>query len=301
MLQRVPGRWRPGSGGGGSVTTTYPLTGTTSIKSVAPPHCGKLARSSSTALTFTPFNGDLIRIQGTLYQIPSAGITGLANTSVFVNGSGGSSLSSSTLYYVYAFINSGTVTADFSTTAHATSSTAGNIGTQVKSGDETRTLVGMIRTNGSSQFVDTNAQRFVRSWFNEDGVSTTNSFTASRNTTSTSFVEANSEIRNEALLWSGEKWHIAVGGGGYNSAAGNAVWIGFGVDSTSTAESGAPYFNGAGANYASTLGGSIVKTGLSEGYHYCTLLLAVSAGTGTLGGAAPFSGTITTLCARTMK
>lgn len=247
-----------------------------------------LAKSSSN-LVLSPKNGNQLIINGTAQAVPDAGVS--------LSTSG---LSSSTLYYIYAYMNSGTMTLEASATAYAVSTTSGNKGIVIKSGADTRTLVGMARTNGSTAWVDSDSQRFVRSYFNEDGVSTKKSFTASRNTTSTTFVEANSEIRNEALLWSGEKWHLALGGGGYNSAAGNAVWIAFALDGT-TAESGAPYFNGAGVNYANTLGGAICKTGLSEGYHYATLLLAVSAGTGTLGGIAPFSATITTLSGRTMK
>lgn len=125
---------------------------------------GILLFSSATALTFTPYNGDRIKINGKIYAIPSGGITGLANTSVFVAGVGGQNLAASTTYNVYAFDNSGTVTADFVTdaTAHATSSTAGNVGTEIKSGDDTRSLIGKIRTNGSSQFTT----GLVATWFN---------------------------------------------------------------------------------------------------------------------------------------
>ena len=82
-----------------------------------------------------------------------------------MNGTGSFNIAANTLYYVYAFNNSGTVTADYSTTGHATSTTAGNVGTEIKSGDDTRTLIGMIRT-GASGFLNTADFRGVISWFN---------------------------------------------------------------------------------------------------------------------------------------
>lgn len=279
-LRRIPGRWRPG-GGGGSVSTTYPLSGTSSLTSVDPPHCGKLARSSSTALTFTPFNGDLIRIQGVLYQIPSAGIAGLANTSVFVNGSSGSSLSASTLYYVYAFINSGTVTADFSTTAHATSSTAGNIGTEVKSGDETRTLIGMIRTNGSSQFVDSNTQRFVLSYYNRRAVVGVSNNTATRSTSSTTFVEFNSEMRVEFLCWSDEVTSAHIVGSGYPGAGSTTIYFAIAFDDGTTPENGMCTLSDGTGGAQRPIACSAFRI-LSEGYHFATISGAADSSTSNL-------------------
>ncbi|WP_233358245.1 hypothetical protein, partial [Vibrio cholerae] len=76
----------------------------------------------------------------------------------------------------------------------------------------TRTLIGMIRTNGSSQFVNSSTQRFVRSWFNDPGVGCIGAFSANRSTSSTSYIEVNTEIRNEFLLWSGEYVIAAIAG-----------------------------------------------------------------------------------------
>jgi hypothetical protein len=76
-----------------------------------------------------------------------------ANTGTFVNGVGGSTVAANTTYYVYVFNNAGTLALDFCSTGHATSTTAGNVGTEIKSGDNTRTLVGMTYTNGvATQF-----------------------------------------------------------------------------------------------------------------------------------------------------
>jgi hypothetical protein len=133
------------------------------------PQCGRLSYVSATQIKFAPFNGGSIKIAGLLYPIPSAGITA-ANTSVYVNGVAGQNLAAATLYYVYLFNNAGTLTIDFSTTAYATDTTTGNVGVVIKSGDNTRSLVGWLYTNGSGGF-GTGPLLNVNSWFNT-GVST---------------------------------------------------------------------------------------------------------------------------------
>jgi hypothetical protein len=122
---------------------------------------GYLSFTSATQITLQPWMGDLIKISGVLFQIP--GNITAANTGVFVNGTAGQNLAASTLYYVYLFNNAGTLTIDYSATAYATSATAGNVGMQIKSGDDTRTLIGLVFTNASSQIVLEN----VISWFNK--------------------------------------------------------------------------------------------------------------------------------------
>jgi hypothetical protein len=149
---------------------------------------GLLVCTNTTTLTFQPFNGDRIKIAGLWYKIPSAGITG-SNTGVFLNGVGASNLAASTVYYVYLFNNAGTLTFDYSTTGRVTDTTSGNVGTEIKSADNTRSLIGMVRVNASAQFTDNNGSRLTLSWFNrqnKDGLQsgasgTTPSTTASPN------------------------------------------------------------------------------------------------------------------------
>ncbi|WP_022722934.1 hypothetical protein [Rhodopseudomonas sp. B29] len=130
-----------------------------------PFQCGKLTYVSSSALKFAPRNGDLIKINGAVYRIPAAGIAGLGNTAAFVNGVGASILAASTVYRVYAFVNAGVITADFRTGAHATSATAGNEGVEILSGDDSRTLIGMVLTDGTGNF----SNFATLSWFNRGG------------------------------------------------------------------------------------------------------------------------------------
>jgi hypothetical protein len=198
------------------------------------PHCGRLTLVSATALAFKPVNGDRIRISGTDYAIPAAGIAGLANTGVYVNGVAGQNLAASSLYYVYAFNNAGTVTGDFSTTTHATSATAGNVGTEIKNGDDTRSFIGFIITNASAQFVDSDASRWVASWFNRRPRRAQNALGASRTTSSGSFVQIEVSTDSPSFL----AWGDAVMGA-FNGEAGNSGTTGWvevllGINNAST-------------------------------------------------------------------
>jgi hypothetical protein len=131
--------------------------------------CGRLTKSGSNLL-FSPFNGNLISINGNFEEIPDAGVT---------LGVGG--LSASTTYRIYAFMSAGTLTLEASTTVHATQA---GTGIEIKSGDATRTLVGMARTNGSTAWEDSATKRLVLSWFNRRAIHGRNGFAADRTTAS---------------------------------------------------------------------------------------------------------------------
>lgn len=137
------------------------------------PRAGQLTRLSASQLAFKPYNGDKIKINGVLYDIPSGGIAGLGNTGVRVDAVAGQNLAANSVYHVYASNVGGIVTGNFSPSAqHKPSQTAGNVGVEVScSADfvtefQTDTLIGIIRTNASAQFEDNDVNRYVRSWFN---------------------------------------------------------------------------------------------------------------------------------------
>ncbi len=120
-------------------------------------HSGRLVWASNTTLLFQPWNGDVIKINGTYYQIPAAGIT-IPNTG----------LAASTTYLVGLSYSGGVLTPFFyaNPSSHAPSSTAGNVGVEIIGGNDAYSLIGMVQTNTSVQFVDTQAVRGVISWFN---------------------------------------------------------------------------------------------------------------------------------------
>jgi hypothetical protein len=240
---------------------------------------GLLTFVSATALKFAPYNGNKIRINGVIYTIPNAGIAGVANTSVFVNGTGAQNLAANTVYWVFAFSNAGVVTVDFRTAAtHATSATTGNEGVEILTADDTRTLIGLCRTNASSQFADSVTQRFVRSWFNDPGSYLNNFFTVDRTTTSLTYVEVNSQIRIEFVNWAGEQVHLAFNGSTYGDGV-VAVTTSIGIDGATPEDVWVINSTSTGAWMPTIL---VTYATPSEGYHFATALGRVDqAGTGT--------------------
>ncbi|HYE89532.1 MAG TPA: hypothetical protein VEA38_00875 [Terriglobales bacterium] len=101
---------------------------------------------SASSIKLLPLNGNRLIINGTTQTIPAAGVS-LSN----------SGLTTSTTYYLYAYMNGSTMTLEASTTAHATSSTDG---VEIKSGDQTRTFVGEVDVDGSGNF-----EADIRQWF----------------------------------------------------------------------------------------------------------------------------------------
>jgi len=283
---RGDGSWAVPAGAGTvtSVSATYPLGGgpvTTSgaLSYAGPTNFGLFQYVSTTSCTFVPYNGDTIRIAGVVYQIPSGGVaSGNPSGGVHLNGTASSSLVAATLYYAYLYNNAGTLTIDFSTTAYAMDTTAGNVGTQIKSGDNTRSLIGMVYCAAGPVFSYSAANRLVRSWFNEPGVSLSNQFTAGRTTTSSTYVEINTEIRDQFLIWAIESAEFRESGPLQASAAGN-VLTGISFDGNTPDGVSATNMQAAVQGPSSA---SINSTSLAEGFHYATVFGAVTSGiTGT--------------------
>jgi hypothetical protein len=217
-----------------------------------------LTVTSSTTLTLAPYNGNKLIINGSYYQVPSAGV-----------GLGNGGLSASTKYFIYAFVSAGVITLLASATGHQT----GTNGVEIMTGDPTRTLVGMIFTNASSQFVDNTTTRTCFSWFNRTmkpialtGVGSTTSNTAVTISTGIFF-----------LQWADGGVSIGVSGTISNNTAGANT------QSTITID-GSPF----GANsffspFAANANGAIstrISGQFAEGAHTMFLSGLVGAGTG---------------------
>jgi hypothetical protein len=201
-------------------------------------------------------------IGGTARSVPGAGVT-LAPTA----------LTPGTLYYIYASWSGSAIVLEASTTGHSQHTD----GVEIKTGDSTRTLVGMARIISGPAWADTGAQRFVLSWFSRRDLSGTNVLTTIRTTTSTTFVEINSEIRSEFLTWGDESVVIGLAGTVIGSSGGNNVAAGLAIDNTT------PLAAVMGNNSSSTRGmpiGLAANATPAEGYHYLTMIGAVQAGTG---------------------
>ena len=105
------------------------------------------------SLVLAPENGNKLMINGVMRTIPNAGVP-LASTG----------LATGTTYWIYAFLNTaGAMASEADTTPPAVDAATGM---KVKSGDPSRTYVGVARTTASGAWADTEQQRFVASHFN---------------------------------------------------------------------------------------------------------------------------------------
>jgi hypothetical protein len=226
----------------------------------------RLVATSSTVLTLIPINGQFIKIAGVIYAIPSAGVT-LSN----------SGLSASTRYYIYATISGGNVTLSASATAYATDTTAGNVGVRIKSGDNAFTLVGMIYTSASSQFVDTATNRQVLSYFNR--LDRYLFGTASNYSTTNAALTVVTPIMISSLNWADDGISVWLAGqGGMTGAFALQAAI---FDNNTANTYGVKqyiYTTGGSTNYPNLLGGWHQP---SEGFHSYYIAIGASSGSGT--------------------
>lgn len=207
-------------------------------------------------------NGKLLTINGAAETVPAAGVS-LAPTS----------LTPGTTYFIYAFMSAGTMTLEASTTAHATHTD----GVEIKSADATRTLVGMARIITGPAWVDTDAQRFVVSWFHRRTKIARNTLAGDRTSTSTTYVEIDSAARAEFLTWENTVLFF-LAGTMWNNTGGNGVFAAHSLDGT---KFGADMeFDIGTGNDQGVYAGSEVKSDLAEGYHYGSLFGRVEATTG---------------------
>jgi hypothetical protein len=251
---------------------------------IPPPQCGRLVYVSATAVKFSPCNGNQIKVNGVLRSIPNAGITGVANTGVFVNGIAAQNLAANTFYYVYVFISSGVVTADFRTdgNGHLPSDTVGNEGVEVRvstgtTKDDSRTLIGMVATNASSQFQAT----CVCSWFNRRDKVGTASLTGSSVALS-GFAEVSTSLRVPFLLWADEAARLDFAGVAFSANVVNTgLAIGISIDGASDPAAMNGFQAETTGQPLTAVPIGISKSGLIEAAaHYATILGGVSSTSG---------------------
>lgn len=150
-----------------------------------------------------------VKIAGITYRVPPSGIT-QANTVCFVNGTSGQNLAVNTTYLVCLFVNAGALTMDFrSTLTNIRDTTPGNEGVQIRSGDSSRSVIGMIRTGPAAKFIDTRNQRFVRGWFNRGAKLIGNDW-AGRTLAPTSYEDVTPDAHVEFVSFAGDVAHVAT-------------------------------------------------------------------------------------------
>ena len=239
-------------------------------------------------ITLRRRNGGHIKPNGKLLLIPETGWQLILNTNrpgeitqLGPNGMSYVSLNETVVGFVSLMLS------PLAGASHGPSPTPGNEGTEVifvgGQPANNQTLVGMVRGNANpGWFVDTERQRFVRSWFNDRGVSAFANLTADRVLPQNGvWLEVHTEIRNELLLWEGEKLWAQAAGTSVQGGSGQANYSAIGFDGT-TPEPNAI------ADYIATnqyMGfAAQALRALAEGYHYATLLGRTSGGAGTWGG-----------------
>jgi hypothetical protein len=216
-----------------------------------------------------PYRGNLITVNGAQCTVPDAGVT-LAATGLTPNH----------LYYIFAVATAGVVTSleagDSGSIAHATSTTAGNKGVEIKSGDDTRTLVGMARVISGPAWQDSAAQRFVVSWFNRRGISCNGGSVTISGSIGSGLGERTSSSRCEFLAWSDEavfaQCQVSM-----RSTSNGTLSSRVDIDGATFGDTVIPD----GVANLFSLANAIFVTSLGEGYHYSTWDAAVQNGSGT--------------------
>ncbi len=155
--------------------------------------------TNSTTCTLVPYQGNLLSIGGVNYVIPSAGVT-LSATGLTV----------STLYYVYAWMNSTTMTLEASTTGHSTDTATG---IEIKTGDATRTLVGMVYPTTGPVFQSSGGVQYVLSWFNRKPISSIIVLNSNITVTNTALTEIDVTYRALFLSWAKDNVNALCTGG----------------------------------------------------------------------------------------
>jgi hypothetical protein len=211
-------------------------------------------------LLLSRWDGNALFIQDRFREVPASGPT-LAATGLTPN----------TTYYIYASWSGSAIVLDASTTGYANDTTYGH---RIKTGDNTRTLVGMARCVTGPAW-SSNAS-LTRSWFNTDKLRAVLTLGTDRSTTSTSNVETNSADRVEFLLWS----HETFGLSGFlntwlESAGACRMFAGIMVDGVLLSQ-GFVDTAGVEQRFVTTIS---PFTSPAEGYHYGSISFSTSNGT----------------------
>jgi len=234
----------------------------TPVQQIVQAHgCCKL-RKEGTALILRRHNGNTITINGVMQTIPAAGVS--LTPAGLTDG----------VYFVYAYMNAAVMTLEFSATGHSQDPTTG---IEIKTGDTTRTLVGMAGVY-SNVLYDSLTQRLVRSWFNDTGVTAWGYNAAIFNSTSTGYV-AVTGLFAQTLMWAGEDMVAAVTGQCNNTTAGQVEYHSIAINGS--AQIGSCIIHTPAANYWSAFALTLPNTwGGADGLVAAQLNVAVSGGSG---------------------
>lgn len=248
------------------------------------PAQGRLLFTSGVQIRYTPFNGRNLAVvtNGTMVSrdIGASGI-GSGNPSTgsnFVNGVANQVLVANTTYLVTVFDNAGVLAFDFLTSLAHTPDAAS--GVEVATGAPTRSVVGMVRMNATGVFQDDNGLLGVISWFNRRDKSITNGYSVNRTSDVGAYVEIHGEIRGNFITWADDAVSVSLTGAMGNNTQGAVTLALLTFETLNAEDASARYFQPIATSEMVPLAMTLYKTGLADGYHFATMLGAVSGGIG---------------------
>ena len=203
----------PGNNSTRLATTAYADNAASAATSVLAAGECRLALSGGN-LVLSRFNGIRLAINGAIKTIPQAGVS-LAP----------SGLTAGTAYYIYAFMNSGTMTLEASTTVPATDATTG---VQIKTGDATRSLVGLWLISTGPAWSTVACQG--ASWFNPVAKMTAGANASPATTSSATLVELATNARVDFVTFADRPVRLEISGRAGVSIAQQDVAITASVD-----------------------------------------------------------------------
>jgi len=173
-------------------------------------------------LLLSPKDGNQLFINSAFRTIPDAGVTLSPSTAV-----GGGAVAATTLYYIYASWSGSAIAMEASTTAYAAQA---GTGVKIKSGDATRTLVGMWSSAGAGAWSSIGEGV---SYFNPVPKTVALAATFTTNTTSASLVEMASGNRLPFISFAGREATYRFRGRA-NSGSGSGVNLDLYLDNTAS-------------------------------------------------------------------
>lgn len=163
---------------------------------------------SGASLLLSPLGGNRLSINGVPQAVPDAGVSLAASNTA------------AAFVYIYAFMNTGTMTLEMSQTVPILQT---GTGVKQKTGDATRTLVGAAYTDAGGAWADTDGKLWVISYFNRRRKASKTTIVVSNATATQAYIEVDSSLRNNFINWSDETLFINSKLNAANTAAAAAV------------------------------------------------------------------------------
>jgi hypothetical protein len=243
----------------------------------------------ATNIYLTPYKGTRISLyNGTKWVIDTSGEVSLALS--------GLTFGSNVPYDIFCYDNGGVPTLEFliwsSSTARATAIVLQD-GVKVKSGAPTRRYLGCFIPVSATTTTDSVVLRYLENEYNRVDRPMVGLFSNNHSPSNTSYDEIGTEIEIKFVMGNNENpvW-VGFIGGASNGTPLNSTVTAVAIDSTSVAQSGTEAVTLSSVTSNQQISASC-PVSLAVGYHYVTLIGAVSGGTGTWNyQSAPSSGAV---------